>query len=87
MVEISRDGKRLYVTNSLYRTWDEQFYPDGIKGWMAKIDVRAERRHRARSHRIPSSSTACVRTRSTWRAATPAPIRTASRERASCRAR
>jgi len=40
MVEISRDGKRLYVTNSLYRTWDEQFYPDGIKGWLAKVDVR-----------------------------------------------
>jgi selenium-binding protein 1 len=40
MVEISRDGKRLYVTNSLYRTWDEQFYPDGIKGWLARIDVR-----------------------------------------------
>jgi selenium-binding protein 1 len=40
MVEISRDGKRLYVTNSLYRTWDEQFYPDGINGWLAKIDVR-----------------------------------------------
>jgi selenium-binding protein 1 len=39
MVEISRDGKRLYVTNSLYRTWDEQFYPDGIKGWMARVDV------------------------------------------------
>jgi len=41
MIEISRDGKRLYVTNSLYRTWDDQFYPDGIKGWLAKIDVRA----------------------------------------------
>ena len=39
MVEISRDGKRVYVTNSLYRTWDEQFYPDGIKGWLAKIDA------------------------------------------------
>src|SRR5438270_7093426 len=39
MVEISRDGKRVYVTNSLYRTWDEQFYPDGIQGWMAKIDT------------------------------------------------
>jgi methanethiol oxidase len=39
MVEVSRDGKRAYVTNSLYRTWDEQFYPDGINGWMAKIDV------------------------------------------------
>ena len=41
MIEISRDGKRLYVTNSLYRTWDDQFYPDGIKGWLAKIDVRS----------------------------------------------
>jgi len=39
MVEISRDGKRVYVTNSLYRTWDEQFYPDGIRGWMAKLDA------------------------------------------------
>jgi len=39
MVEVSRDGKRVYVTNSLYRTWDEQFYPDGIRGWMVKFDV------------------------------------------------
>ncbi len=39
MVEVSRDGKRVYVTNSLYRTWDEQFYPDGVKGWMIKLDV------------------------------------------------
>jgi selenium-binding protein 1 len=39
MVEVSRDGKRVYVTNSLYAAWDEQFYPDGIRGWMAKIDV------------------------------------------------
>jgi selenium-binding protein 1 len=39
MVEISRDGRRVYVTNSLYRTWDEQFYPDGIRGWLAKVDV------------------------------------------------
>jgi selenium-binding protein 1 len=39
MLEVSRDGRRVYVTNSLYRTWDEQFYPDGIRGWMAKLDV------------------------------------------------
>ena len=39
MVEISRDGKRVYFTNSLYAAWDEQFYPDGIRGWMAKADV------------------------------------------------
>ena len=39
MVEVSRDGKRLYLTNSLYLSWDDQFYPDGINGWLAKIDV------------------------------------------------
>ena len=36
MVEISRDSKRVYFTNSLYAAWDEQFYPDGVRGWMAK---------------------------------------------------
>jgi selenium-binding protein 1 len=40
MVEISRDGRRLYVTNSLYTPWDRQFYPDGVQGWMAKIDLQ-----------------------------------------------
>lgn len=39
MVEVSRDGRRVYLTNSLYRSWDEQFYPEGLKGWMAKLDV------------------------------------------------
>jgi len=39
MVEISRDGKRIYFTNSLYSPWDAQFYPDGVKSWMVKIDA------------------------------------------------
>jgi selenium-binding protein 1 len=39
MVEISRDGKRVYFTNGLYSPWDEQFYPDGVRGWAAKLDV------------------------------------------------
>lgn len=42
MVEVSRDGKRVYITNSLYSPWDAQFYPDGIRGWMAKVDVNPE---------------------------------------------
>ena len=42
MVEISKDGKRVYFTNSLYGAWDAQFYPDGIDGWMVKIDVDTE---------------------------------------------
>jgi len=39
MVEVSRDGKRVYFTNSLYSTWDDQFYPDGVPGAMVKADV------------------------------------------------
>ena len=39
MVEVSRDGHRVYLTNSLYTPWDAQFYPDGIRGWMVKLDA------------------------------------------------
>jgi methanethiol oxidase len=39
MVEISRDGRRVYLTNSLYAAWDAQFYPEGIAGWAVKIDA------------------------------------------------
>ena len=41
MVEISRDGKRVYWTNSLYSTWDDQFYPGGVPGAMVKADIGA----------------------------------------------
>jgi selenium-binding protein 1 len=39
MVEISRDGRRVYVTNSLYAAWDDVFYPDGVGAWLAKLDA------------------------------------------------
>ncbi|PYK29289.1 MAG: selenium-binding protein [Verrucomicrobia bacterium] len=39
MVEVSRDGKRIYFTNSLYAAWDEQFYPNGLGSWMVKLDA------------------------------------------------
>jgi len=39
MVEVSRDGKRVFVSNSLYASWDQQFYPDGLQGWVAKLDA------------------------------------------------
>jgi len=42
MVEVSRDGRRVYVTNSLYGAWDDQFYPDGVGAWMAKLDSGEE---------------------------------------------
>jgi methanethiol oxidase len=41
-VEVSRDGKRVYFTNSLYAPWDEQFYPDGVRSWMVKLDAKPE---------------------------------------------
>ena len=39
MVEVSRDGRRIYLTNSLYGAWDDQFYPDGVGAWAAKVDT------------------------------------------------
>jgi selenium-binding protein 1 len=39
MVELSRDGRRVYLTNSLYAAWDAQFYPAGIDAWMVKLDA------------------------------------------------
>jgi selenium-binding protein 1 len=42
MVEVSRDGKRIYFTNSLYQAWDEQFYPEGVGSWMVKLETGPE---------------------------------------------
>jgi selenium-binding protein 1 len=42
MVELSRDGRRVYLTNGLYSPWDDQFYPDGLQSWMVKLDTRPE---------------------------------------------
>ncbi len=39
MVEVSRDGRRVYLTNSLYASWDAQFYPEGIRPWLVKLDA------------------------------------------------
>ncbi len=44
MIQLSLDGKRLYVTTSLFSTWDNQFYPD-IRhkgGCMLMIDCDTE---------------------------------------------
>ena len=44
MIQLSLDGKRLYVTNSLFSAWDHQFYPELIKegAHMLQIDVNTE---------------------------------------------
>ena len=40
MLQLSLDGKRLYVTNSLYSSWDNQFYPELAKSgsYLLQID-------------------------------------------------
>jgi selenium-binding protein 1 len=44
MLQLSLDGKRLYVTNSLLSSWDNQFYPDlGNKGSaLLRVDCDSE---------------------------------------------
>ncbi|MCK6589152.1 MAG: selenium-binding family protein [Polyangiaceae bacterium] len=39
MVEVSRDGRRIYFSSSLYAAWDDQFYPEGVGGWMTKVNA------------------------------------------------
>lgn len=45
MLQLSLDGKRLYVTNSLFSSWDQQFYPEMAKkgGYILQIDVDTEK--------------------------------------------
>ncbi|MEM6689975.1 MAG: selenium-binding family protein [Planctomycetota bacterium] len=45
MLQLSLDGKRLYVTSSLYSVWDDQFYPEmASKGsWMLQIDCDTDK--------------------------------------------
>ncbi|XP_064588542.1 methanethiol oxidase-like [Zonotrichia leucophrys gambelii] len=44
-LQLSLDGKRLYVTNSFYSTWDRQFYPSLIKegSVMLQLDVDTDK--------------------------------------------
>lgn len=44
MLQLSLDGRRLYVTNSLFSTWDDQFYPDigKLGSQQIRIDVDNE---------------------------------------------
>lgn len=44
MVQLSLDGKRLYVSTSLFSSWDKQFYPDMCKhgAQLIQLDVDTE---------------------------------------------
>lgn len=45
MLQLSLDGKRLYVTSSLYSSWDNQFYPamDKAGSFLLQIDCDTEK--------------------------------------------
>lgn len=44
MLQLSLDGQRLYVTNSIFKPWDKQFYPEHVKhgSTMVKLDIDVE---------------------------------------------
>jgi len=44
MLQLSHDGKRLYVSSSLYSSWDNQFYPDIAKrgSYLLQVDCNTE---------------------------------------------
>ncbi|CAP26959.2 Protein CBG06685 [Caenorhabditis briggsae] len=41
LMQLSKDGSRLYVCNSFYKAWDGQFYPELISdgGQMVRVDI------------------------------------------------
>ncbi len=45
MLQLSLDGRRLYVTNSLFSSWDNQFYPDIAKqgSYLMQLDCDTDR--------------------------------------------
>uniref|UniRef100_V5I9B5 Selenium-binding protein 1 n=1 Tax=Anoplophora glabripennis TaxID=217634 RepID=V5I9B5_ANOGL len=44
MLQLSLDGKRLYLSNSLFSPWDKQFYPEMVEkgGSILKVDIDTE---------------------------------------------
>lgn len=45
MLQLSLDGKRLYVSSSLFSPWDKHFYPEMVKkgGTMVQLDIDIEK--------------------------------------------
>ncbi|CAI2354761.1 unnamed protein product [Caenorhabditis sp. 36 PRJEB53466] len=44
LMQLSKDGARLYVCNSFYKAWDAQFYPELISdgGQMVRVDIAVD---------------------------------------------
>ena len=81
MVEVSRDGKRIYFTNSLYSTIDDQFYPDGMRSWMVKVNAKPEGGIEVDPALFPGVQRVAQPSESAWRAVTPPRTPTATHER------
>lgn len=45
MMQLSLDGKRLYISSSLFSPWDRQFYPETIEkgATIVKVDIDTEK--------------------------------------------
>lgn len=43
MLQLSLDGQRLYVTNSLFSAWDRQFYPDMVSNGSQLVKVNIDK--------------------------------------------
>ena len=80
MLELSRDGQRIYLSNSLYGSWDEQFYPEGVRGWVTELDANPNGGLEYRSEILCADLTGDAPIRYGSKAATPPPILTASPE-------
>ena len=73
MVEVSRDGRRVYFTNSLYAAWDKQFYPEDVGNWMVKLEADPQGGIQFDPQFFfETGNTGCIRFG--WKAATPHPI-------------
>ena len=79
MLQLSLDGKRLYVTNSLFSSWDNQFYPQIAKkgSYLLQVDCDTENGRPDASTKGSSSISAGSRTArpARTRCASPAAIR------------
>ena len=64
MLQLSLDGRRLYVSNSLLSTWDNQFYPE-LRSWLLRVNCGPGRRDggRPRLLRRPARPPRRTRTR------------------------
>ncbi len=74
MVEVSRDGKRIFVTNSLYGAWaTSSTQPESVPGWRRSTPTppREGSPSTSASSHGGSSSTVVACTRCACRAATP----------------